>query len=94
MKLYSVVLTQTAEKELQKLPVRMIEKIVVVLQSLEENPRPSGCKKLKGYKNLWRARVGDYRIIYSIDDIILLIDIREVGHRKNIYNQYSSPNYP
>lgn len=48
MKRYTVVLTQTAEKELYRLPSRMIEKIVLVLKSLEENPRPSGCKKLKG----------------------------------------------
>jgi mRNA interferase RelE/StbE len=87
MKRYTVVLTQTAEKELQRLPVRMIEKIVGVLKSFEENPRPSGCKKLKGYKNLWRVRVGDYRIIYAIEDIILLVDVREVGHRKDIYDQ-------
>ncbi len=87
MKLYTVVLTQTAEKELQKLPVRMIEKMVGFLKSLEENPRPSGCKKLKGYKNLWRVRVSDYRIIYAIDDIILLVDVREVGHRKDIYDR-------
>jgi mRNA interferase RelE/StbE len=87
MKRYTVVLTQTAEKELQKLPVRMIEKIIALLKSLEENPRPSGCKKLKGYKNLWRVRIGNYRIIYDIDDIILLVDVREIGHRKDIYDQ-------
>lgn len=87
MKRYTVVLTQTAEKELHKLPLRMIEKIVDALKSLEENPRPLGCKKLKGYKNLWRVRVGDYWIIYSVDDIILLVDIREVGHRKDIYDR-------
>ncbi|MBA2328369.1 MAG: type II toxin-antitoxin system RelE/ParE family toxin [Flavisolibacter sp.] len=87
MKRYTVVVTQSAEKELQKLPVRMIEMIVGVLKSLEENPRPPGHKKLKGYKNLWRARVGNYRIIYAIDDIILLVDVREIGHRKDIYNQ-------
>lgn len=87
MKHYTVVVSQTAEKELSRLPIRAVEKIVAVLKSLEDNPRPSGCKKLKGYKNLWRARVGDYRIVYSIDDIILLVDVREVGHRKDIYDK-------
>jgi mRNA interferase RelE/StbE len=87
MNRYAVVLTQTAEKELQKLPSRIIEKIIAVLKSLEENPRPAGCKKLKGYKNLWRARMGDYRIIYAIEDVIMLIDVREIGHRKDIYNK-------
>jgi mRNA interferase RelE/StbE len=87
MKLYSVVLTQTAEKELQKLSSRTIEKIISLLKSMEQNPRPHGCKKLKGYKNLWRARVGDFRIIYSIEDVILLVDVREIGHRKDIYDK-------
>jgi mRNA interferase RelE/StbE len=86
MKHYEVVLTQTAEKELQRLPYRVIEKVIAVLKSLEENPRPAGCKKLKGYKNLWRIRLGDYRIIYVIEDVIMLIDIREIGHRKDIYD--------
>jgi mRNA interferase RelE/StbE len=61
MKRYTVVLTQTAEKEIRRLPSKVIEKIIAVLKSLEENPRPAGCKKLKGYKDLWRIRVGDYR---------------------------------
>jgi mRNA interferase RelE/StbE len=87
MKQYTVVVSQTAEKELQRLPSRTVEKIIVLLKSLQDNPRPAGCKKLKGYKNLWRARIGDYRIIYAIDDVILLVDVREVGHRKDIYDK-------
>jgi mRNA interferase RelE/StbE len=87
MKRYTVVLTQTAEKELYRLPIRVIEKIISVLKSLEENPRPSGCKKLKGYKNLWRIRVGNYRLIYSIEEVIMLVDVREIGHRKDIYDK-------
>ncbi|MBA2562647.1 MAG: type II toxin-antitoxin system RelE/ParE family toxin [Chitinophagaceae bacterium] len=87
MKRYTVVLTKTAEKELQRLPSPTIEKIVNTLKSMEENPRPSGCKKLKGYKNLWRIRVGDYRIIYAIEDVTLMVDVREIGNRKNIYDK-------
>lgn len=85
MKLYEVVLSKTAEKNLAKLPNAIIAKIVYSLQQLEKEPRPTGCKKLKGFSNLWRIRVGDYRIIYSIQDIVLLVDIREIGHRKEIY---------
>jgi len=84
MKRYTVVLTQTAEKELRRLPAKVIEKIIGVLKSLEENPRPVGCKKLKGYKNLWRARMGVYPLIYAIEEVILLVDVREIGHRKDI----------
>jgi mRNA interferase RelE/StbE len=87
MKRYTVVLTQTAEKELRRLPSKVIEKIIAVLKSLEENPRPVGCKKLKGYKNLWRIRVGDYRLIYAIEDVVMLVDVREIGNRKDIYDK-------
>lgn len=87
MKHYTVVLTQTAEKELRRLPSKVIEKIVAVLKSLEENPRPAGCKKLKGYKDIRRIQVGDYRLIYAIEDVIMLVDVREIKHRKDIYDK-------
>ncbi|MGZ8558597.1 MAG: type II toxin-antitoxin system RelE family toxin [Chitinophagaceae bacterium] len=56
---------------------------------MEENPRPAGCKRLKGYPNLWRARVGDYRIIYAIEDIILLIDVRRSAIEKIFMINYN-----
>ena len=87
MKKYSVVLTRSAEKSLSKLPNSVTKSIVSILVSLETNPRPAGCKKLKGYKNYWRVRYGDYRIIYSIEEVILLVDVYEIGHRKDIYDQ-------
>lgn len=87
MKKYSVVLTRSAEKSLSKLPNSVVKSIVAILTSLETNPRPEGCKKLKGYKNYWRVRHGDYRIIYSIEEVILLVDVYEIGHRKDIYDQ-------
>jgi len=86
MKRYQVVLSRSAEKELSALPGRAISKIIPVLKSLEDDPRPPGCKKLKGFTNLWRVRIGNYRAIYSIEDVILLVDIRDIGHRKDIYD--------
>ena len=83
--LYKVVVSKSAEKGLSVLPKQIVERIVIILLSLEQNPRPAGCKKLKGFRNLWRVRVGDYRIIYSIDDVVLLVDVREIGNRKDIY---------
>ncbi len=85
MKIYEVVLSKTAEKNLIKLSAQIVNKILPVLKSLGQEPRPIGCKKLKGFTNLWRVRVGDYRIVYSIEDVIMLIDVREIGHRKDIY---------
>ena len=55
MKSYKVGLSKTAEKDLYKLPSQIISKIIPVLQALEKNPRPLGCKKLKGFINLWRV---------------------------------------
>ena len=82
---YTVVFAKSAEKELASLPAKAIEKIVAAILLLEENPRPNGCKKLKGFTNLWRIRIGNYRVIYRIDDVIMLVDVREVGDRKDIY---------
>lgn len=82
---YRVIVSRSAEKELQKLPGQVIAKIITALQSLMVNPRPNGCKKLKGFKDLWRIRIGDYRIIYSINDVVQIIDVRNIGNRKDIY---------
>ncbi len=86
MKNYRVVISKSAEKELSKLPANVVARIIPVLQALEKDPRPVGCKKLKGFKNLWRVRVGNYRIIYAVEDIVLLVDVREIGDRKDVYN--------
>lgn len=85
MKQYEVVLSKTVVKSMSKLPTSIVNKIILVLESLATNPRPVGCKKLKGFDNLWRVRIGDYRAIYAIEDVILLVDVRDVGHRKDIY---------
>ena len=84
--MYRIIVSQSAEKEMGKLPAHVNRRIEVAINALANNPRPHGCKKLKGtYEPTWRIRVGDYRIVYSIDDAIKIIDIRKVGHRKNIY---------
>ncbi|MEM9216250.1 MAG: type II toxin-antitoxin system RelE/ParE family toxin [Cyanobacteria bacterium P01_F01_bin.150] len=57
--------------------------------SLAQNPRPDGCKKLKGKNKIYfRVRVGNYRIIYTVDDGVLLIVVVAVGHRKEIYKKF------
>lgn len=83
---YKVVFSKTALKELTSLPKVYAKKIYEKSESLAENPRPVGCKKLEGKKeSIWRIRVGDYRILYTIDDFIRIVDIRNIGHRKDIY---------
>jgi len=84
--IYRISIRKEALKELEQFPVFVNRKITKDIEALTLNPRPRGCKKLKGEsENLWRIRSGDYRIIYSIDDLIKIIDIRKIGHRKDIY---------
>ena len=81
---YTAVLSKKAQKQLDKLSDTIAEPIIDAIARLEENPRPAGCKKLKG-RNGYRIRTGNYRIIYDIFDTELLIDIIALGHRKDIY---------
>ena len=81
---YTVVLTQKAQKQLDKLSDDIAEPIIKTISALENNPRPVGCKKLKG-RNGYRIRVGNYRVIYEIFDTELIVDVIAVGHRKDIY---------
>jgi mRNA interferase RelE/StbE len=84
--MYKVIVSKTASKELADLPTHAVNRIIPAIKKLGEDPRPSGCKKLKGEQNTWRIRVGDYRVIYIIDDVIRIVDIRGIGHRKDIYD--------
>ena len=55
------------------------------IETLALNPRPTGCKKLSGAKDLWRLRVGDYRMVYKIDDARRIVDIAVIRHRRDVY---------
>ena len=81
---YNVTLKKQAIKALEKINEPYYSNIKNAIYSLADNPRPQGSKKLKG-RDGYRIRVADYRIIYDIFDDILLIDVINLGHRKNIY---------
>jgi mRNA interferase RelE/StbE len=55
------------------------------IESLAQNPRPPGCKKLKGYKDKWRIRIGDWRVVYIIDDETKLVSVTRIAHRREVY---------
>ena len=84
---YRVVLTSSAEKELQKLSAQLNARIVPHLENLADNPRPPRCKKLKGGDKEWRIRVGDYRVVYTIDDARLLVEVTRIRHRSEAYER-------
>jgi mRNA interferase RelE/StbE len=74
-----------AQKELADLPKADYERVRDALAALEENPRPTGCKKLAGREG-WRIRAGDYRAIYEIDDAQKNVTVLHIGHRRDIYS--------
>lgn len=82
---YSIALSASAAKELNALEESLFDRIDAMIEGLRKDPRPPGCKKLKGHKGLWRVRVGDYRIVYGVDDPLRSITILRVAHRSNAY---------
>lgn len=83
---YSVVVKSSAQKELDALDDAVFRRIDRRILALAENPRPAGCKKLKGYKDQWRIRIGDLRVVYFIDDSGKRVDIARVAHRREAYD--------
>jgi mRNA interferase RelE/StbE len=83
---YSIEIKKSAAKEIEKLPVPILKKVMQKITSLSENPRPNGCKKLTADEK-YRIRVGEYRILYSIEDALLIIFVVKVSHRKDVYRK-------
>jgi mRNA interferase RelE/StbE len=82
---YAVEVKPPARKELEALPDNVLSRVVRKVESLAGNPRPAGCKKLKGYKDQWRVRVGDWRVVYIIDDTAKLVSVTRIAHRREVY---------
>lgn len=87
---YTVILSSRAEKELKSIDAITAESIKSDILSLEDNPRPLGVKKLKGYKDLWRIKSNVYRIIYRIKDDIVTVIVVRIAHRKKVYQNIKS----
>lgn len=82
---YIVILSDRAQKELNSIEANIAEGIKADILSLEDNPRPFGVRKLKGYKDLWRIKSNVYRIIYRIKDDIVTVIVVRIAHRKEVY---------
>ena len=82
---FTVEIKPTAMKELKSLPQYIMKKSILIIDSLSVEPRPEGCKKLVDSKSRWRIRVGDYRILYEIDNQADIVTVFRVAHRKEIY---------
>ncbi|MGP8244250.1 MAG: type II toxin-antitoxin system RelE family toxin [Bryobacteraceae bacterium] len=84
---YSVEVKPPARKELETLPDSVLARVVKKIESLGHAPRPTGCKKLRGYKGQWRVRVGDWRVVYIIDDAAKLISVTRIAQRREVYER-------
>ena len=81
---YSVEYLPSAKKQLDALTGDIHGRISAAIDDLGDNPRPPGCKKLKG-RDEYRIRIGDYRVIYEIHDAVLLVLVVRVAHRSGVY---------
>jgi mRNA interferase RelE/StbE len=84
---YRVEVATAAVRQLRKLDRSAQRRVQAAIELLAAEPRPSGAKKLVGGDGEWRARTGDYRIVYEIHDNVLLVLVIAVGHRREIYNR-------
>ena len=82
---YKVVIPKPVQKQLSNLPKNQRDRLITDIRLLAEVPRPSGVKKLKGYENIYRIRVGDYRVIYEVKDQEMLVLIMSSVHRRDAY---------
>ena len=84
MEFYKVIFTKSVKKDFRKIPKLDVSKILKEIADLAKNPRSFKTKKLRGEK-LYRLRVGNYRVIYDIQDNLMLIFVVKLGHRSDIY---------
>jgi len=84
---YKVEVSENANKERERLPKSVRLRLDAAIDKLAEDPRPMGSVKLVGEKNMFRIRVGNYRVIYAVFDDKLLVLIVRVRHRKDAYRK-------
>lgn len=84
---YTVIVTNPARKQINKLSVVVQERIITAIDTLAQVPHPPNAEPIKGLADTFRIRVGDYRIIYSLHDDELLILVIRVGHRREVYRR-------
>jgi mRNA interferase RelE/StbE len=86
---YRLVIKSSAAKELEAVGQKADRaRLVVSIQELVEQPKPVGAEKLSGHIDLYRIRVGNYRVVYEIDNGQIVVTVIKVGHRKEIYRSF------
>jgi mRNA interferase RelE/StbE len=82
---YEVYLERAAERDLRQLSVEDFHRVISHIKALADDPRPSGCRKITGSKSDWRIRIGDYRVIYEIDEKAKAVRVMRIRHRREAY---------
>lgn len=82
---YKVEIADSALKSLTGLPSKERERIRGMIRTLADNPRPHGALKMRGPRNLYRIRAGNYRVLYAVEDAVLKVLVVAVGHRREVY---------
>lgn len=83
---YRLVVVASARKELRDLPSTVKERARAAIGALQRDPRPPGVRKLSGHERRYRIRVGDYRVVYEVDDAARVVDVIRVRHRRHAYD--------
>ena len=84
---YRIDIAPAAQREMKRLPSEAVRKADIAMLELEQHPRPHGCTKLEGSEDEYRLRIGDYRILYVIDDKAKVVTIAHVRHRRDAYRK-------
>jgi mRNA interferase RelE/StbE len=84
---YALTFRPAALRALRKLDRQIAERIKAATEALRDDPRPPGAKMLTGSHGLWRIRIGDYRIVYTVDDQQRLVRVAAAGHRRDVYTR-------
>jgi mRNA interferase RelE/StbE len=84
---YALTFRPAALRALRKLDRQIAERIKAATEALRDDPRPSGAKMLTGSHGLWRIRIGDYRVVYTVDDQQRLVRVAAAGHRRDVYTR-------
>ena len=85
MATYRIRISRTAERQLEALAVEGRRRVARAIQTLANDPFPRGCRKLTGYEDMFRIRVGPYRVLYSVNGDSLIVIVLKIGHRSSVY---------
>lgn len=83
--MYEVYLERAAERDLKRFSVEDFHRVIPRIKALAKEPRPPGCRKITGSRSDWRIRIGDYRVIYEVDEKKKVVKVMRVRHRREAY---------